>query len=216
MLGDAGVVHPVHCLTLGQVAFRRGDRQLGFVDWREADSVEVLFRGHKADQLQQGAARMRTRDEVLGPRSGYRTSGVAVSLMVELISYYPTLPDYAPLSSYREGKQVKVIRYGKVTQTLREIVKKYGRDRKTRRVALVANRGSFHDGSWRRDFRSVCSVGRKVEVRGIQGLCGTHTTQTIRGMCRKFLGTGPEAFGNNRARGRCGVGRRDAPTGRGK
>lgn len=110
---DGGVVHPVHCLTREQVAFRRGDHQLSYVDWREADAVEVLFRGHKADQLQQGTVRVRTRDEVHGPRSGYRTGGGAVALMVELMSCYPTLPDHAPLSSYREGGQVKVSDMGR-------------------------------------------------------------------------------------------------------
>ena len=104
---DEGVVHHVHCLTRGQAAFRRGDRQLEYMDWSEADSVEVLYRGHKADQLQERTVRERTRDEVYGPRSGYETGGGAVALMVELMSRHPTLPDHAPLSSYRDGRYVK-------------------------------------------------------------------------------------------------------------
>jgi len=35
--GDVGVVFPVHWLTRGQTAFRRGERQLEYVNWRQAD-----------------------------------------------------------------------------------------------------------------------------------------------------------------------------------
>jgi len=103
---DAGVVHATHRLTRGQVAFRRGDRQLECLEWRQADSVEVMFRAHGADQLQEGAVRARTRDEVRGPRSGYRTGGGTVALM----------------------RQVKAFRYGKATKALRDKVEKSGRD----------------------------------------------------------------------------------------
>lgn len=125
---DKGVIHPFHCLTRGQIAFRSGERQLEYMDWPKADSVEVLFPGHKADQMQLGTVRLRTRDEVYGPRSGYRTGGGAVALMVALMSRYPTLPDHAPLSSYRDGRQVKVFKYGEGSKSWREIVSKSGRD----------------------------------------------------------------------------------------
>ena len=127
---DKGVVHPVRCLTRGQVAFRLGDRRLEYMDWSEADSVEVLYRGHEADQLQEGTVRELTRDEVYGPRSGYGTGGGAAALMVVLMSRHPTLPDHAPLSSYRDGRYVKVFGRKKGTKCLREIVEKSGRDPK--------------------------------------------------------------------------------------
>jgi len=77
---DAGVVHSTHCVTRGQVAFRRGDRQLEHLDWRQADSVEILSRGYKVDRRQEGVVRARARDEVCGPCSGYKTVPAAVPL----------------------------------------------------------------------------------------------------------------------------------------
>ena len=74
--------------------------------------------------------RARTRDELSGPQSGYRVDGGAVALIVELMSCNATLPDDAPLSSYRIGRQVKVLKYGQAPQACREIVKKSGSDPK--------------------------------------------------------------------------------------
>jgi len=80
---SSGRVHPAHCLTRRDVAFFRGDRQLAYIDWRQADKIEVHFRGHKGDQEQRGNVRVRTRDETHGPRSGYRADGGAVALVPE-------------------------------------------------------------------------------------------------------------------------------------
>ena len=78
---------------------------------------------HKGDQDQIG-------DEISGPQSGYRADGGAVALMVELMSCHATLPDDAPLSSYRIGREVRVLKYGQALQASREIVNKSGRDPK--------------------------------------------------------------------------------------
>ena len=67
----------------------------------------INFRGHKGDQDQIGKVRARTRDEISGPQSGYRAGGGAVALTVELMSCHATLPDDAPLSSYRFGREAK-------------------------------------------------------------------------------------------------------------
>ena len=67
----------------------------------KADKIEVRFRRHKGDQNQKGDVKARTRYEVYGPRSGYRAAGGAVDLMVALLSCHSTLPDSAPLASYR-------------------------------------------------------------------------------------------------------------------
>ena len=72
-----------------------------YVYGRHADKMEINVRGQKGDQDQIGEVRARTRDETSGPQSGYRADGGAVALMVELISRHATLPDDAPLSSYR-------------------------------------------------------------------------------------------------------------------
>lgn len=105
---SSGTVHPAHCLTRRDVVFSRGDRQLAYLHWRQTDRIEVQFRGPKGDQEQRGNVRVRTRDDVHGARSGYRADGGAVALMVDLLSCHPTLPDSAPLSSYRSGREVRV------------------------------------------------------------------------------------------------------------
>ena len=43
----SGVVHPVHFLTRGDVALYAGGRQLGSLQWHQATSIDVSFRGHK-------------------------------------------------------------------------------------------------------------------------------------------------------------------------
>ena len=53
-----------------------------------------------------------------------------MALIVELMSCHATLPDDAPLSSYRIGREVKVLKYGQALQAFREIAKKSGRDPK--------------------------------------------------------------------------------------
>ena len=45
-----GAVHPVHCLTRRDVAMYKGERRLTSLQWHQATSIEVRFRGHKGDQ----------------------------------------------------------------------------------------------------------------------------------------------------------------------
>ena len=107
----AGAVHPVHCLTRRDVALYKGGRRLASLQWHQATSIEVRFRGHTGDQAQQGSVIVRTRDDASGTRSGVGAGGGAVALMVELLSVYPTMPESVPLSSYRCGNEVRVWRY---------------------------------------------------------------------------------------------------------
>ena len=93
-----GPVHPVHCLTRRDVALYKGERRLASLQWHQATSIEVRFRGHKGDLAQQGSVIVRTRDDASGTRSGVGAGGGAVALMVELLSVYPTMPESAPLS----------------------------------------------------------------------------------------------------------------------
>ena len=60
----AGAVHPVHCLTRRDVALYKGERWLTSLQWHQATSIEVRFRGHKGDQAQQGSVIVRTRDDL--------------------------------------------------------------------------------------------------------------------------------------------------------
>ena len=44
-----GVVHPGHCLTRRDVALYRGAQRLTSLQWHQATSIEVRFRGHKGE-----------------------------------------------------------------------------------------------------------------------------------------------------------------------
>ena len=46
---SSGVAYSVHCLTRKDVAFFSGNNQLEYVHWRQADKMEINFRGHKGD-----------------------------------------------------------------------------------------------------------------------------------------------------------------------
>ena len=109
--------------------YMRGGRQLGSLQWHQATSIEVCFRGHKGDQAQQGSVIVRTRDDPSGARSGAGAGGCAVALMVELLSsYYPTLPDSVPLSPYRCANEFRVWGYNEALRSLREVIEKAGYD----------------------------------------------------------------------------------------
>ena len=96
-------MHPAYCLTRGDIALFAGDAHLAYALRPTADKIEVRVRGHKGDQDMIGSVRVHTRDEITGPRSGYRAGGGAVALMVELMSCHRILPASAPLSSYNCG-----------------------------------------------------------------------------------------------------------------
>ena len=122
----AGVVHRVHCLARRDVAFFSADKQFEYRQWRQADMMETLFRGHKGDQKEEGTVIVRTREETHGPRAGYRAYGGAVALRLELLSRHATLPAHASLCSYRSGHEVKVLNYSEALRALRGVVEKSG------------------------------------------------------------------------------------------
>ena len=183
---SAGVVHPVHCLTRRDVAFFQGSQQLEYRHWRQADRIEVRFRGHTGDQEQAGDVRARTRDEVHGPRSGYRADGGAVALMVELLSFHPTLPDSVPLSSYRSGREVKVLKYDQALRALREIVESSGRNPQefalhSLRIGGASTLGAGGDvpvhvlqreGRWKSDTYKTYTVNNSEDSRLVSRILG--------------------------------------------
>ena len=75
-----------------------------------------------------GSVRVRTRTEVRGWKSPFRVDVGAVALMLELMSCVSSLPDHAPLSSYRCGKSLRVVRYGRTLRAIKELVAKSGRN----------------------------------------------------------------------------------------
>ena len=70
----------------------------------------------------------RTRNDASGTRSGVGAGGGAVALMVELLSVYPTMPESAPLLSYRCGNEVRVWRYPEALAALRQVAARAGDD----------------------------------------------------------------------------------------
>ena len=71
---------------------------------------------------------VRTRTEVRGSKSSFRVDIGAVVLMLELVSCFSSLPDHAPLSSYRCDKSVRVVRYGRALRAMKELMEKSGRN----------------------------------------------------------------------------------------
>jgi len=66
---DQGLVHPVNCLTRGDVAFFDAHGQLFGGDISRATRFELLFRGHKGDQAQKGTVLVRTREAASGTQA---------------------------------------------------------------------------------------------------------------------------------------------------
>lgn len=149
------------CPIRRDVCYKFGARSpsalLGCVHWRQADSIEVHFRGHKGDQNMKGNVRVRTRDETSGPRAGYRAGGGAVDLMLELLSCHATLPADEPLSSYRSGSEVMVVTYSQALNAFRELVAFAGR-----------NPMDFGSHSLRIGGASTLAVGGDISERVFQ------------------------------------------------
>ena len=76
-----------------------------------------------------GSVRVRTRTEVRGSKSSFRVYGGALVLKLDSMSFVPSLPDYAPLSSYRSVKSVSVARYGRTLRAIKELMAKCDRNR---------------------------------------------------------------------------------------
>ena len=115
---DSGEVHSVHCLTRGGVVFYAEGTQLQHMRWRQADKVEACSKG---DQEHMGSIRVDTDRGLLFEVVIY---GGAVALMLDLMSCFSGLRDHAPLTSYRSGKSVEVVRYGRALRAIMELVAK--------------------------------------------------------------------------------------------
>ena len=105
----------------GDVAFYAECTPLQHMRCRQADRVDAGSKGHKGDQEHTGSVRARTRTEVRGSKSSFRVCGGAVALMLELISCFSSLSGHAPLSSYRSGKSVRVVREGRALRAPRSL-----------------------------------------------------------------------------------------------
>ena len=53
--------------------------------------------------------------------------GGTVALLLESMSCFSSLPDHPPLSSYRSGKSVRVVTYGRTLRAIKESMTKSGR-----------------------------------------------------------------------------------------
>ena len=119
---DSGAVHSVRCLTRGDVMFYADCTQLQHMRWLQANRVGVRLKGQKGDQEQMGSVHGRTQTEVRGSKPSFRAYGGDVALVWKLMSCFSSLPDHAPLSSYRSGKSGRVVRCGSVFREIKEFV----------------------------------------------------------------------------------------------
>ena len=87
--------------------------------WQQTDNVEGRSRGTRATRngFEAYAYGHETRFADRGRPTG--ADGGAVALRLMLMSCFLSLPDHAPLASYRLGSSVRVVRYGRVDSSLR-------------------------------------------------------------------------------------------------
>ena len=143
------------------------------MQWHQATSIEVRFRGPKGDQAQQGSVIVRKRDDASGTRSGVGGGGSAVDLIVVLLSVYPTMPESAPLSSYRCGNEVRVWRRIEAFVALRKVAARAGDDLievglhslRIGAAIMLAARGDVSQRVIQREGRWKSSESSKVYTR---------------------------------------------------
>ena len=89
------------------------------------------------------ASLCRTRDAVQGARSGLKSDGAAVTIMMELMSCHSMLPKHPPLALYRSKAKVVTWRYSQATQPLRQMVTESGGDPDEPALHALRIRGAF-------------------------------------------------------------------------
>ena len=112
---------------------------------------------------------MRARDQVRGWRSPERADGGGVALRMVLMSCFLSLPDHAPLASYRLGSSVRVVRYRRLGSPV--LVVRYGRAlRAVKEVVAKSCRNpdeiALH--SFRIGGAAALAVGRDISGRVIE------------------------------------------------
>lgn len=100
LLCSKKAMHAVHRMRRGDVTFSETSVQLLPEQWHLADRVEVRFRSSKGEQLRKGAALV---SERRGPPRLVEEGGARWGVMVELLSYSPSLPYHAPLATVDVG-----------------------------------------------------------------------------------------------------------------
>ena len=83
--------------------------------------IDVLFAGNNGFEQHMGSLSVRARAEVRGSKSSFRVGGGAVALIMELMSDFPSRLRKALLSSYRSGKSVGVVRYGRAFSSIQGV-----------------------------------------------------------------------------------------------
>ena len=149
-----------------------------------------------------------------------------MALMVELMSCHATLHDDAPLSSYRVGREVKVLKYGQTLQGFREIVKKSGRDPKdfalhSLRIggaSTLAARGEVSErviqraARWKSDSYKSYTVNNMEDSRRVSRILGDKDKRvarqagesTVWGSAKKSRGYTPTVVATTSGRPRTG------------
>ena len=112
---------------------------------------------------------MRARDEVRGSRSPERADGGAVALGLALISCFLSLPDHAPLASYRFGCSLRVVRYVPLGSPVRVV--RYGRALQAVKEVVTESRRNPDEialHSLRIGGAAALAVGRDISERVIK------------------------------------------------
>lgn len=110
----------MHCLTKGDGGILLQGHTDANAGWQQDSEAEVRFTGSKCDQEQIGNVRLRTGNEVRGPRSSDRADGGAVAPVFELISLFYCFPAHAPLARYRFGVAVRAVKYSRALREIEE------------------------------------------------------------------------------------------------
>ena len=122
------MVHPDFCLTRRDVVFFRGTTQLHWKDSRQADKVELTFRGGESDQNRLGTVVPRTRVAAADVVDGDVRSKGMLEILLDLLDLYPTLDEAAPLMQTYSVAGWRVINRREATHALSVIVGGVGRD----------------------------------------------------------------------------------------
>ena len=122
---------------------------------------------------------MRARDQVRGWRSPERADGGGVALRMVLMSCFLSLPDHAPLASYRLGSSVRVVRYrrlgspvsvvryGRALRAVKEVVAKSRRNPDEIVLHSLRIGGSSRTRGRKRHFGTSDKARSEVEVRHV-------------------------------------------------
>ena len=101
--------------------------------------------------------------------------------MLELMPCLSSLPDPAPLSSYRWRMPARVLRYGRPLRPIDDLMAKSGRNPdEFACVTVVAHRRSDHARGRSRHTGTSDTQKREVEIRHVKGVVFTRRNRGLK------------------------------------